>query len=163
MTEVVRFVFWLVARVVRGRAALVAENALLRQQLIAAQRKIRGRIRWTPWERFTMWLAARFAPAWRTAVLLVQPATILRWHRAWFRALWRRRSRRLGRPPTVRAALIREIATSNPRWGAERVRGELLKLGICVSKRTVQRYMRSSAPQGGNGQRWSTFLRNHVT
>jgi hypothetical protein len=117
MTEVVRFVFWLVARVVRGRAALVAENALLRQQLIAAQRKIRGRIRWTPWERFTMGLAARFAPAWRTAVLLVQPATILRWHRAWFRALWRRRSRRLGRPPTVRAALIREIATSNPRWG----------------------------------------------
>src|SRR5580704_17940907 len=162
MTEVVRFVFWLVARVVRGRAALVAENALLRQQLIAAQRKVRGLVRWTPWERFTMGLAASFAPAWRTAVLLVQPATILRWHRAWFRALWRRRSRRLGRPPTVRAALIREIATSNPRWGAERVRGELLKLGIRVSKRTVQRYMRST-PQGGNGQRWSTFLRNHVT
>jgi putative transposase len=163
MTEVVRFVFWLVARVVRGRAALVAENALLRQQLIAAQREIRGRIRWTPWERFTLGLAAGFAPAWRTAVLLVQPATILRWHRAWFRAMWRRRSRRLGRPPTVRAALIREIATSNPRWGAERVRGELLKLGIRVSKRTVQRYMRSSTPQGGNGQRWSTLLRNHVT
>src|SRR5580693_5229865 len=75
MTEVVRFVFWLVARVVRGRVALVAENALLRQQLIAAQRKIRGRIRWTPWERFTIGLAARLASAWRTAVLLVQPET----------------------------------------------------------------------------------------
>ncbi|MGO9836794.1 MAG: integrase core domain-containing protein [Polyangiaceae bacterium] len=163
MMDVVQFVVWLVARVARRRAALVAENALLRQQLIAAQRKVRGRVRWTPWERFTMGLAARLAPAWRTAVLLVQPATIVRWHRAWFRALWRRRSRPLGRPPTVRAALIREIAMNNPRWGAERIRGELLKLGIRVSKRTVQRYMRPSSRRGGNGQRWSTFLRNHVT
>jgi len=63
----------------------------------------------------------------------------------------------------VRAALIREIATSNPRWGAERIRGELLKLGIRVSKRTVQRYMRRSSRHGGNGPSWSTFLRNHVT
>jgi putative transposase len=85
------------------------------------------------------------------------------WHRAGFRALWRRRSRPLGRPPTVRAALIREIATSNPRWGAERIRGELLKLGIRVRKRTVQRYMRRSTRRGGNGQSWSTFLHNHVT
>jgi putative transposase len=163
MIEVVRFVVWLVARVVRRRAALVAENALLRQQLIAAQRKIRGRVRWTPWERFAMGLAARLAPAWRTAVVLVQPATLLRWHRAGFRALWRQRSRPLGRPPTVRAPLIREMASTNPRWGAERIRGELLKLGVRVSKRTVQRYLRRSPRHGGNGQRWSTFLRNHVT
>ena len=161
--EVARFVVWLVARVVRRRAALVAENTLLRQQLIAAQRKIRGRVRWTLWERLTMGLAARLAPAWRTAVLLVPPATVLRWHRPWFRTLWRRRSRPLGQPPTVRAALIREIARSNPRWGAERIRGELLKLGIRVTKRTVQRYGRRSPRRDGNGQRWSTFLRNHVT
>ncbi len=92
-----------------------------------------------------------------------QPATLLVWHRAGFRALWRRRSRPLGRPPTARAALIREIATSNPRWGAERIRGELLKLGIRVSKRTVQRYMHRSTRHGGNGQSWSTFLHNQVT
>jgi hypothetical protein len=66
MREVVRFAFWLVAGVVRRRAELVAENALLGQQLIAAQRKIRGRVHWTPWERFIMGLAARLAPAWRT-------------------------------------------------------------------------------------------------
>src|SRR5206468_10042409 len=66
-----------------------------------------------------------------------------------------------GRPPTARAALIREMATSNPRWGAERLRGELLKLGIRVCKRTVQRYIRRARPRG-DGQRWSTFLRNHV-
>src|SRR5438552_10634556 len=155
-----RFVVGLAADVVRRRAGLVAENALLRQQLIVAQRKIAGRVRWAPWQRFTMGLTARLAPAWPDATLLVQPATILRWHQAGCRAFWRRRSRPSGRPPTARAALIREMATSNPRWGAERLRGELLKLGIRVCKRTVQRYMRRARPRG-DGQCWSTFLRNH--
>ena len=161
MIDVLRFVVGLVADVVRRHAGLVAENALLRQQLIVAQRKIAGRVRWAPWQRFTMGLAARMAPAWRDATLLVQPATILRWHRAGFRAFWRRCARSSGRPPTARAALIREMAASNPRWGAERVRGEFLKLGIRVCKRTVQRYMRHVRPRG-DGQTWATFLRNHV-
>ena len=82
MIEVVRCVVGLAADVVRRRAGLVAENAVLRQQLIVAQRKIAGRVRWAPWQRFTMGLAARMAPAWRDATLLVQPATILRWHQA---------------------------------------------------------------------------------
>src|SRR5207249_4022468 len=77
MIEVLRFVVGLAADVVRRRAGLVAENAVLRQQLIVAQRKIAGRVRWAPWQRFTMGLAARMAPAWRDATLLVQPATIL--------------------------------------------------------------------------------------
>ena len=65
--------------------------------------------------------------------------------------------------PTTPAALIREMAGRNPRWGCrERIRGELLKLGIRVCKRTIQRYMRRSRPRG-DGQSWSTFLRNHVT
>ena len=161
MIDVLRFVVGLAADVLRRRAGLVAENALLRQQLIVAQRKIAGRVRWAPWQRFTMGLAARLAPAWRDATLLVQPATILRWHRAGFRVFWRRRSRPSGRPPTAWAALIREMATRNPRWGAERLRGELLKLGIHVCKRTVQRYMRRLRPRG-DGQSWATFLRNHV-
>jgi transposase InsO family protein len=163
MTDLLRFALGLVVDLVRGRTELLAENALLRQQLIAARRKIHGRVRWAPWQRFTIGVAARIAPLWRAAVLLVQPATVIRWHRAGFRAFWQRRSRSLGRPPTARAALIRDMAKSNPRWGAERIRGELLKLGIRVSKRTVQRYMPRSAPRSGDGQRWSTFLRNHVT
>ena len=150
------------ADLVRRRVDLVAENALLRQQLIVAERKLAGRVRWTPWQRFMIVLTARVAPAWRDAILLIQPATILRWHRAGFRAFWRRRSRRPGRPLTPRATLIREMAAHNPRWGAERIRGELLKLGIRVCKRTIQRYMRRSL-SGGDGQSWSTFLRNHVT
>jgi len=146
--DLLRFVSGLAADLVRRRVELVAENALLRQQLIVAKRKIAGRVRWTPSQRFTIVLAARVAPAWREATLLIQPATILRWHRAGFRAFWRRRSRRSGRPPTMRAALIREMAGRNPRWGAERIRGELLKLGIPVCKRTIQRYMRRSRPEG---------------
>src|SRR5882724_7401931 len=83
------------------------------------------------------------------------------WHREGFRLLSQWRSRSGGRRPTPFASLIREMAARNPRWGAERLRGELLKLGIRVSKRTVQRYMKKRVP--GDGQRWSTFLRNHVT
>src|SRR3954468_7626478 len=80
------------ADLVRRRVDLVAENALLRQQLIVAERKLAGRVRWTPWQRFMIVLTARVAPAWRDAILLIQPAPILRWHRAGFRAFWRLRS-----------------------------------------------------------------------
>jgi hypothetical protein len=157
MNDLVRFLAGLVD-LFRGRAALIAENALLRQQLIVAKRKLAGRVRWAPWQRFTIGLATRIAPAWRSATLLIQPATVLRWHRAGFRVFWRRRSRPGGRPPSGNAGLIRQMAATNPRWGAERIRGELLKLGIRVAKRTVQKYMRR--PKGpGDGQRWSTFLR----
>ena len=75
---------------------------------------------------------------------------------------WRRRSRSAGRPITSHATLIRDMATENPRWGTERIRGELLKLGIRIAKRTVQKYMRRPR-SNGDGQRWATFLRNHTT
>ena len=107
MDDFVRFVRGLVVDLFRSRGALLAENEMLRQQLIVAERKIVGRVRWTPWQRFVMGVTARFTPAWQTVCFLVQPATLLRWHRAGLRAFWRRRSRRPGRPPTPRAALIR--------------------------------------------------------
>src|SRR5882724_514693 len=145
MIDLLRFVSGLAADLVRRHGELVAENALLRQQLIVAQRKIAGRVRWAPWQRFTIALAASVAPAWREATLLVQPA-ILRWHRAGFRALWRRRSRPSGRPPTSRAALIREMAARNPRWGAERIRGELLILAHGGTLWEVQKILGHSDP-----------------
>src|SRR5258708_7777725 len=75
--DLLRFVFGLAADLVRRRVELVADNALLRQQLIGAKRKLAGRAQRTPWQRFTIVLAARVAPAWREATLLIQPATIL--------------------------------------------------------------------------------------
>jgi hypothetical protein len=131
--------------IVRSRPELLAESALLRQQLIVAARHVK-RPAFRPHERGLLVLLARLVRAWPQAFLLVRPETLLRWHREGFRLLWRWRSRhRQGREPRVcvsTIALIRRMAEENRLWGAERIRGELLKLGIRVAKRTVQRYMR---------------------
>jgi transposase InsO family protein len=150
----------------RSRKGLLAENALLRQQLNVASRKVK-RPALRPHERGVLVLLAGLVPQWRDAVLLVKPDTILRWHRQGFRLLWRLKSRSPGkrRPrlsPDV-IELIRRMAESNATWGAERIRGELLKLGIRVAKRTIQKYMRAVRPPAPpRGQRWHTFLRNHT-
>ena len=102
---------------------------------------------------------------WRTSLVVVRPETLIRWHRAGFRLLWRVKSRP-GRPaiPVELRQLIRRMAAENPLWGEERIANELLlKLGLRVSPRTVRKYMPkrpSGRPRGD--QRWSTFLRNHA-
>lgn len=133
----------------RSRAALVAENELLRQQLAVAKRRLEGkRVRASPTERWAVGVLSRFTSTWRSAVTLFEPATVLRWHREGFRLSWRWRSRRGGRRPTSHAAAIQDMTTKNSRWGAERIRGELLKIGIRVSKRTIQRYMKMARKPG---------------
>ena len=109
-------------------------------------------------------LAALFA-SWRNALVLVQPETLLRWHRDLFRWLWARRSKPKSPPkPRLAAkiiALIKRMAMENRTWGAKRIRGELLKLGIEVAKSTIQRYV-SQWRSTPTGQRWSTFLRDQA-
>ncbi len=98
-------------------------------------------------------------------LLAIQPETLLRWHRAAFRACWRRKSRPgPGRPPlpAETVVLIRRMAADNPLWGAERIRGELGELGLRVAKRTIQTYLRGAAAPRPRGQAWATFLRNHA-
>ncbi len=150
---------------VRSWPALVAENAYLRQQLLILQRSVK-RPRCTPADRALLVLLASRFGAWRQALLIVQPETVLRWHRQGFRLFWRWKSRhRSAPPPKVAAetiALIRELAAANRLWGAERIRGELLKLGIRVAKTTVQRHMRDARPPRRDGRTWATFLRNHA-
>jgi transposase InsO family protein len=119
----------------------------------------------TPADRARLVLLAGRVRAWRQALLLVQPETLLRWHRAGFRALWRHKSRPgPGRPPlpAETVALIQRMAAENPLWGAERIRGELGKLGSRVAKRTVQTYLRGYRPPRSRGQTWTAFLRNHA-
>ena len=104
---------------------------------------------------------------WRAALLIVQPDTLLRWHRQGFRLVWRARSASASQRPQVAAetvAAIQRLAAENRLWGAERIRGELRKLGIRVGKRTVQRHMRAARPPqpGKGGQSWATFLRHHA-
>jgi transposase InsO family protein len=95
----------------------------------------------------------------------VQPETLLRWHRELFRLVWKHKSKAPAHKPKIASetiALIRQMAKDNRLWGAERIRGELLKLGIHVCKRTIQKYMRTVRTQQPRGQRWSTFLHTHA-
>ncbi len=121
---------------VRSRPALVAENAFLRKQLLVLHRSVK-RPRCNRADRALLVLLASR----RQALLIIQPEMLLRWHRQGFRLLWRRRSRprstRQSKVAAVTIALIRAMAAANRRWGAERTRGELRKLGIRVAKTMV--------------------------
>jgi len=126
----------------RSRGELVLENAALRHQLgVLRRRSPKPRLR--PGDRMRLLLAAALLPVWRQAVLIVQPETILRWHRSGYRLFWRHRcrSRNRRRLDAGTIDLIRDMTKHNRLWGAERIRGELLKLGIRVAKRTIQKYM----------------------
>jgi putative transposase len=151
----------------RSPTALAAENLFLRKQLaLCRERSITPR-RATPATRLTLvWLARWFD--WRRALVVVQPATLIRWHRQGFRLFWRWKSAP-GRPPIPPdlQALIRRMACENPVWGEERIANELLlKLGLHVSPRTVRKYLprsRDGGPKPGvSSQRWRTFVRNHA-
>jgi putative transposase len=149
---------------VRSRVALHLEIVALRHQLVVTNRSRRPRLRLTALDRVLWaWLSHRWR-GWRSALHAVQPATVLAWHRHGFRLFWTWKSRhRTGRPavsPDVRA-LIREMSTANPLWGAPRIHGELLKLGISVSESTVAKYMRRY-PRPPS-QTWRTFLTNHAS
>jgi putative transposase len=148
----------------RSKSELMAENALLRQQLIILKRQVK-RPTCTKTDRILLVLLARTVRAWKQTLSLVQPETLLRWHRELFRLYWKRKSKASSHKPKVAAetiALIREMATENRLWGAERIRGELLKLGIHVCKRTIQKYMRPVRTPQPRGQKWATFVRNHA-
>ncbi len=97
---------------------------------------------------------------WKQALFIVQPETLLRWHRQGFRLYWKHKSRAAPPKPKISpetVALIKEMARDNRRWGAERIRGELLKLGLRVCKRTIQKYMRQVSTTRPRGQNWKTF------
>jgi putative transposase len=147
----------------RIHADLALENLALRQQLAVLQRRRpRPPLVWT--DRL-FWIALfRAWSRWRHVLLLVKPDTVVRWHRTAFRRFWTWRSRRPpGRPPTDRdvRVFVRRMALANPLWGAPRIHGELLKLGIDIGERTVSNMM-PKQPRKPPSQTWRTFLTNHV-
>src|SRR5256714_13287383 len=110
-------------------------------------------------------LLARAVRTWKQALFIIQPETLLRWHRQGFQLYWKYKSRTASAKPKVSAeivALIKDMAKDNRLWGAERIRGELLKLGLRVCKRTIQKYMRGVRSPRQRGQTWATFLHNHA-
>lgn len=129
-----------VSDLTRSRKDLVVENVILRQQLIALKQQMK-RPKLTDGDRLRLIILFRLTRFWDKALHLVQPQTVLRWHRALFGWYWKRIStlkHRKPRVPQETIDLIKEIAQNNGLWGAEKIQGELLKPGIHVSKRTIQ-------------------------
>lgn len=147
----------------RSRARLEAEVFALRHQLNILNRTAPKRVRFTGFDRLLFVWLYRLWPELLGSVTIVRPETVVRWHRQGFRAFWRWKSRGVaGRPriPKQVQDLIREISLVNPLWGAPRIHGELLKLGIEVVQSTVAKYMvKHRRPPS---QSWKTFLRNHA-
>ncbi len=149
----------------RSRASLAAEIMALRHQLGVYHRTAPARPHLTRWDR-VLWAFILYRwSGWRRSLIVVQPETVIKWHRRAFR-LFRQWKSRGGRP-SIRSeirGLIREMARSNPTWGAPRIHAELLKLGFEVSKRTVSRYLARIRPKPARpgSQTWASFLRNQA-
>ena len=164
MVRWLTFVLHLAVAGLKSRRNLLLEILALRHQLLVLSRSPK-RPRLTPLDRVLWaWLSQAWA-GWKTRLLLVQPGTVLQWHRAGFRLFWRWKSRprKTGRktisPDLI--TLIRDMNHANPLWGAPRIHGELLKLGITLAQRTVANYMVPRA-RGPSSQNWKAFLRNHL-
>ena len=145
----------------RSRAVVELENLALRHQLHVLRRQRPGRIPLFTFDRLLWVLLYRLWPRCSEVMVLVKPATVVQWHRQGFRLLRRWRSRS-GRPSADREIrdLIRQMSSANPLWGAPRIHGELLKLGIEISQSTVAKYM--VRRRGAPSPTWRTFLRNHA-
>jgi transposase InsO family protein len=162
MLELLTLLLGVLSAALRSRRDLVLENLLLRHQLaVAARPRRRSRLR--PWDKLLWLLGRRFCADWRRHLVLVTPETVIRWHREGWHLFWRWRSRSFGGRPRLGGEtreLIRLMSRDNRLWGTERIRGELLKLGIVVSNRSVRRY-RWRGPDRPPSQSWRTFLANH--
>jgi transposase InsO family protein len=163
MIALLGFVLAVLAAPFKSKSRLEAENAALRHQLIVLRRKVQGRVRLTNNDRWFFIQLYRWFPSILKVLTIIQPETLVRWHRAGFRRYWRWKSRPWGGRPRIDAdlrALIRRISMENPLWGAPRIHGELLKLGFEVAQSSVAKYMVKR--RGPPSQGWRTFLRNHA-
>jgi transposase InsO family protein len=151
--------------IARSRLDLQLENLALRHQINALRRSAKKRPKLTSGDRlFWVWLS-RLWRDWRSALVIVKPETVVVWHRKGFRLFWTWKVRhgQPGRPVVSREVrdLVREMCRENPTWGAPRIHGELLKLGIDIGETSVSKYMvRCRNPPS---QTWRTFLENHIS
>ena len=157
------FVVAVLASAFKSKIRLEAENATLRHQLAVLRRKLKGRAHLTNNDRWFFVQLYRWFPSILPVLMIIRPETLVRWHRAGFRRYWRWKSRRRGGRPQIETelrALIRQMSTENLLWGAPRIHGELLKLGVEVAQSSVAKYMVKR--RGPPSQGWRTFLRNHA-
>src|SRR5476651_1260864 len=163
MVALICFVLAVLASAFKSKRRLEAENAVLRHQLIVLQRKVRGRANLTNNDRWFLVQMYRWFPSILKVVTIIEPETLVRWHRVGFRRYWRWKSRSRGGRPQIDVelrTLIRQMGMENLLWGAPRIHGELLKLGFEVAQSTVATYMVKR--RGPPSQGWRAFLRNHA-
>jgi hypothetical protein len=147
----------------KTKARLEAEIVLLRHQLNVLRRRLPSKPKLAIADRLLFIWLYRLFPSVLSAVTIIQPDTIIRWHRSGFRLYWRWKSHSRGGRPKVSMeirCLIREMSLTNRLWGAPRIHGELLKLGIEIAQSTVAKYMAKG--ERGRLQTWKTFLHNHA-
>jgi hypothetical protein len=165
MLRLLKLIFGVFVRSFRARRDLLLENLALRQQLAVLARR-RPQPRFSNGDRFLWITLRRLWSGWRKALILVQPDTVVGWHRAGSKQYWKWISQsrvRVGRRSTskeIRELIFRMVA-ENPTWGAPRIHGELRMLGFDVCERTVLRWMRKMPKNIGSATRWAVFLRNH--
>jgi transposase InsO family protein len=161
MIELLQLIFHVVASLFKSRARLEAEILILRQQLNVLRRQVSKRPQLSNTDRFLLVWLYRWFPSVLSAIAILRPETIIRWHRTGFRAYWRSRSGNYVGRPRISAELrklIAEMSRANHLWGAPHIHGELLKLGFTLAQSTVARYMYRGPPSQG----WRTFLTNHA-
>ena len=160
---IIQSLFLFLRAFIMGRAAAAMENLALRQQVAVFKQSVK-RPKLRPRDRVFWVVLSRLWRNWRSALAIVQPETVIQWHRKGFKLYWRWKSKRgkPGRPPIEPKIrnLIRRMSRENPIWGAPRIVSELALLGHDVVKATVAKYMvRFRKPPS---QTWRTFLANHV-
>jgi putative transposase len=165
MIRLLSLLLHLFSRILRSRVDLLLESLALRQQL-GVLRLNCPRPRLIGPDKFFWVVLRRLWPGWKSALTLVQPATVVRWHRAGFKLYWAwisRHSVRAGRKCVSRELreLIFRMVADNPTWGAPRIHGELKMLGFDISERSVSRWMRRAPQDFEPAKRWMTFLNNH--
>ena len=163
MSDFCRLILGMVIDLLRSRVALEAEIVVLRQQLNVLRRACPKKLPFISIDRLILGAVCRLFPKVYDALAIVRPDTVIRWHRAGFRSYWRWKSRRRRGRPTVTLEirrLIREISIANPLWGAPRIHGELLKLGIDVGQTSVAKYIarRRAPPSQGWKRSFATML-----
>src|SRR5467141_1424159 len=164
MRDLCRLIGWMVVDLIRSRVMLEAEIWTLRQQINVLRRTAPKKLSFCAVDRMIFVGLYRLFPKICDASAIVKPDTLVRWHRAGFRSYWRWKSRLWGGRPIVPVEirrLVREMSLANPLWGAPRIHGELLKLGIEIAQSAVAKYMVKGARPFS--QSWTTFIRNHAS
>ena len=163
MKNIVLLIFEFFRSLLRTKKQLILENLMLRQQLNIYKRKNK-RPKLENIDRVILVWISRVFSKWKSALVIVKASTLISWHRKGFKLYWKRISRRVGRPNIDwrLIKLIRRMQKENPTWSAQRIQGELKKLGFSVCDNTVAKYMRKLKTDPETVQRWLTFLSNHA-